>query len=433
MSENLIKRVLVLGSLAIVGIIAVQSFWLSKSWDIRDNDFDQSVTIALRNVAQIIANYNNTTLPKYNLIQRRSSNVYAVNVNSNINDIAVLEDYLYQEISNVFINTDFEYAVYDCASSEMIYGNYCKMDNSTKKKKVSVLPKFSHLDYYFVVKFPERESYIVSDLWANLMIGSVAILSVLFFTYSILIILRQKRLSDLQKDFINNMTHEFKTPISSIRIAADVLQNDGHIKENSRLSRYANIIKEQNLRLNDQVEKVLNVARLENDTLKLNMERVDLNALLHAIVEATELKLESGKICFEENVNNITVNADKLHLTNVIYNIIDNATKYCDKDPEIHLSLFKKNNGVAIRIADNGIGIPKENLRFLFDKFYRVNTGNVHNVKGFGLGLFYVKSICKAHNWEILVDSEVGKGSVFEIDMSAYLDSEKVTGTEKSA
>ncbi|MBP6398427.1 MAG: sensor histidine kinase, partial [Saprospiraceae bacterium] len=113
MSENLIKRVLVLGSLAIVGIIAVQSFWLSKSWDIRDNDFDQSVTIALRNVAQIIANYNNTTLPKYNLIQRRSSNVYAVNVNSNINDIAVLEDYLYQEISNVFINTDFEYAVYD--------------------------------------------------------------------------------------------------------------------------------------------------------------------------------------------------------------------------------------------------------------------------------------------------------------------------------
>ncbi len=124
MSENLIKRVLVLGSLAIVGIIAVQSFWLSKSWDIRDNDFDQSVTIALRNVAQIIANYNNTTLPKYNLIQRRSSNVYAVNVNSNINDIAVLEDYLYQEISNVFINTDFEYAVYDCASSEMIYGNY---------------------------------------------------------------------------------------------------------------------------------------------------------------------------------------------------------------------------------------------------------------------------------------------------------------------
>lgn len=417
MSENLIKRVLVLGSLAIVGIIAVQSFWLSKSWDIRDNDFDQSVTIALRNVAQIIANYNNTTLPKYNLVQRRSSNVYAVNVNSKIEDIAVLEDYLYQEISNVFINTDFEYAVYDCASSEMIYGNYCKMDNSTHKKKASILPKFSHLDYYFVVKFPERESYIVSDLWTNLMIGSVAILSVLFFTYSILIILRQKRLSDLQKDFINNMTHEFKTPISSIKIAADVLQNDGHIKSDGRLSRYANIIREQNLRLNDQVEKVLNVARLENDTLKLTIEEVDLNALLSAIVEATELKLEKGSIHYTERVKEVVIHADKLHLTNVVYNIIDNAVKYCERDPQIQLTLQNHNNGIAIRIEDNGIGIPKEYLRFLFDKFYRVNTGNVHNVKGFGLGLFYVKSICKAHNWEIMVDSEVGKGSVFEIEI----------------
>ncbi len=425
MSENLIKRVLVLGSLAIVGIIAVQSFWLSKSWDIRDNDFDQSVTIALRNVAQIIANYNNSTLPKYNLVQRRSSNVYAVNVNSKIEDIAVLEDYLYQEISNVFINTDFEYAVYDCASSELIYGNYCKMDNSSQKKKSSRLPKFSHLDYYFVVKFPERESYIVSDLWTNLMIGSVAILSVLFFTYSILIILRQKRLSDLQKDFINNMTHEFKTPISSIKIAADVLQNDGHVKADSRLSRYANIIREQNLRLNDQVEKVLNVARLENDTLKLTIEEVDLNSLLSTIVEATELKLEKGNIQYVEKIKGVVVNADKLHLTNVVYNIIDNAVKYCDREPQILLTLYKKNNGIAIRIEDNGIGIPKEYLRFLFDKFYRVNTGNVHNVKGFGLGLFYVKSICKAHNWEIIVDSEVGKGSVFEIEIPVTTPSNK--------
>ncbi|MBK8701820.1 MAG: HAMP domain-containing histidine kinase [Saprospiraceae bacterium] len=420
MSEHLIKRVLVMGSLAIVGIIAVQSFWLSKSWDIRDNDFDQSVTIALRNVAQIIANYNNATLPKYNLIQRRSSNVYAVNVNSKINDIGVLEDYLYQEISNVFINTDFEYAVYDCASSEMIYGNYCKMDNSAKRKKASILPKFKHLDYYFVVKFPERESYIVSNLWTNILIGSVAILSVLFFTYSILIIMRQKRLSDLQKDFINNMTHEFKTPISSIRIAADVIQNDVHIRENQRLSRYANIIREQNLRLNDQVEKVLNVAQLENDTLKLHKEPIQLNSLLADIVEASEIKMEKGSIHFVEEVKSITVNADKLHLTNVVYNIIDNAVKYCEKDPEIEVALISRDNGVAIRIRDNGIGIPKEYLRFLFDKFYRVNTGNVHNVKGFGLGLYYVKSICKAHGWEIRVESEPETGSVFEIDIPEY-------------
>jgi two-component system, OmpR family, phosphate regulon sensor histidine kinase PhoR len=416
-SENLIRRVLILGSISIVGIIAVQSYWLSRSWDIRDNDFDRSVTIALRNVAQLVANSNKSTLPKYNLIQRRSSNVYVVNVNSKITDFRKLEGFLRQEISDVFINTNFEYAVYDCASSEMIYGNYVKMDQSSKLKRRSLLPKFKDLDYYFVIKFPERDSYVVSNLWTNIIIFSIAALSVLFFTYSILIILRQKRLSDLQKDFINNMTHEFKTPISSIKIAADVLQKDNAIIQDSRLSRYANIIKEQNTRLNDQVEKVLNVARLEKETLKLNIEPVHLNELLVSIVEANQMKVTNGSITLIENVSDVTIEADKLHLTNVIYNIIDNALKYCEKDPVIVVTLSKKENVFQLSIKDNGIGIAKENYKYLFDKFYRVNTGNVHNVKGFGLGLFYVKSICKAHNWDIHVDSAIGVGSSFEIEI----------------
>lgn len=417
MSENLIRRVLILGSISIVGIIAVQSYWLSRSWDIRDNDFDRSVTIALRNVAQLVANSNKSTLPKYNLIQRRSSNVYVVNVNSKITDFRKLEGFLRQEISDVFINTNFEYAVYDCASSEMIYGNYVKMDQSSKPKRRSLLPKFKDLDYYFVIKFPERQSYVVSNLWTNIIIFSIAALSVLFFTYSILIILRQKRLSDLQKDFINNMTHEFKTPISSIKIAADVLQKDNAIVQDARLSRYANIIKEQNTRLNDQVEKVLNVARLEKETLKLNIEPVQLNDLLVSIVEANQMKISSGSISLVDETKDVTISADKLHLTNVIYNIIDNALKYCEKDPEIIVSLIKKEQHYLLRIKDNGIGIAKENLKYLFDKFYRVNTGNVHNVKGFGLGLFYVKSICRAHNWDIRVDSAIGLGSSFEIEI----------------
>lgn len=420
MSENLIRRVLILGSLAIVGIIAVQSYWLVRTWDIRDANFDQSINIALTKVAQSIAKKNNTALPKYNLIQRRSSNVYAVNVNSNISDLNQLEKYIIQEITNVFINTDFEYAVYDCASGELIYGNYCKMDDPGSKKRASNLPKFKHLEYYFVIKFPERRSYVVGNLWTNLMIGSVAILSVLFFTYSILIILRQKRLSDLQKDFINNMTHEFKTPISSIKIAADVLQNDNSIKEDNRLSRYAGIIKEQNQRLNDQVEKVLNVARLENETLKLNKVSIRVNDLLASIVDAQEIKFEKGTIHYVEEIEKVLISADKLHLTNVIYNMIDNAIKYCEKTPEIKVILKKMDKDVVIAVQDNGIGIAKENIKNLFDKFYRVNTGNVHNVKGFGLGLYYVKSICKAHEWNLAVTSELGKGSTFEIIIAKY-------------
>jgi two-component system, OmpR family, phosphate regulon sensor histidine kinase PhoR len=417
LSESLIRRVLILGMLSIVGIIAVQSYWLTQSWNIRDNDFDRTVKIALRNVAQSIAQANKSILPKYSIIQRKSSNVYVVNVNSKIRDFRKLEEYLKNELGNVFINQDFEYAVYDCASLEMIYGNYVKMTDLSKKKKKSNLPKFSHLDYYFVVKFPERQSYVVNNLSTNFLIFGIAALSVLFFTYSILVILKQKRLSDLQKDFINNMTHEFKTPISSIKIAADVFTKDQHIIKDSRLSKYANIIIEQNNRLNEQVEKVLNIARLENDTLKLNMELVDINDTLKTIVEANQLKLSNGSVTFDELITDVNIETDRLHFTNVVYNMIDNAVKYCAEVPNIIVRLYEKDNNIHMSISDNGIGIAKENTKNLFDKFYRVNTGNLHNVKGFGLGLFYVKSICDANKWEIEVTSTPGVGSTFDINM----------------
>jgi two-component system, OmpR family, phosphate regulon sensor histidine kinase PhoR len=408
--------------LSIVGIIAVQSYWLTKSWSIRDNDFDRSVRISLRNVAQSIANANKSVLPKYEIIQRKSSNVYVVNINSKIRDFRKLEEFLKNELENQFINTDFEYAVYDCASLEMIYGNYVKMTDLSKKTKKSNLPKFNHLDYYFVVKFPERESYVVSNLWTNIIIFGIATLSVLFFTYSLLVIMRQKRLSDLQKDFINNMTHEFKTPISSIKIAADVFNNDKNIINDPRLIKYANIIKEQNNRLNDQVEKVLNIARLENDTLKLNLEKLDINDALKTIVNANQLKLTKGTVTFEENVLDVIIETDKLHFTNVVYNMIDNAVKYCQDIPQIKVQLYEEQKNIHLAISDNGIGIPKDNLKSLFDKFYRVNTGNIHNVKGFGLGLFYVKNICDAHKWTIEVTSTLNIGSTFDINMGQNID-----------
>jgi two-component system, OmpR family, phosphate regulon sensor histidine kinase PhoR len=419
--ENLIRKVVISGIIAIIGIIAVQSYWLRKTWDIRDNDFDRSVHIALRNVAQLVANSNKSVLPKYKLIERRSSNVYVVNVNSKIRDFRKLEKFLIQEIENVYINTDFEYAVYDCASSEMIYGNYLKMDKTKNNVvKKSILPKFGHLDYYFVVKFPERQSYVINNLWTNIFIVTIAILSLISFLYSFRVILKQKKLSDLQKDFINNMTHEFKTPISSIKIAADVMNKDEGILSNPRLSRYASIIKDQNDRLNDQVEKVLNIARLEKETLNLSMEPININELLTTVVESNRLKFENGKIDFIEEVQKAYITADKLHLTNVIYNIIDNAVKYCQKDPHIKIKLSNINNELHVAISDNGIGISKENIKNLFDKFYRVNTGNIHNVKGFGLGLFYVKSICQAHNWDIHVDSQLDVGTTMDINMKKF-------------
>ncbi len=417
MPGNLIRRLLLLGALAIIGIISIQSYWLLKTWDLKDKEFDQTVHIMLRHVAERIATFHETELPKTNLIQRQSSNYYAVNVNSAIN-ASVLEDYLYQEMDNHGLSTNFEYAVYDCFSKDLVYGNYCEMGDQTDlQQKSEELTTLDNLEYYFVVRFPSRESFLLSNMNMTLAFAAIAIVSVLFFMYSIWVIVKQKRLSELQRDFINNMTHEFKTPISSIKIAADVLARDPAIQENTRLSNYSKIIIDQNQRLNDQVEKVLNIARLEKDNLELKKEEFDLTAELRNIVENEKIKLKDGQLIYDLLDGPVLINADKLHFTNVITNILDNAVKYSKDKPEVHLSMTQKGNKVQIEITDKGIGIPKEQIKEVFDKFYRVSTGDVHDVKGFGLGLFYVKNISHAHGWVPKLESELGKGTTFTLDI----------------
>jgi len=316
------------------------------------------------------------------------------------------------------LQTDFEYAVYDCFSKDLVYGNYCKLsDDNTVEESSKSLPKFTDLDYYFVVKFPSRESYLLSNMFTTILFLITTVLSILFFMYTIWIILRQKRLSVLQRDFINNMTHEFKTPISSIKIAADVLAKDPSIANDSRMKKYASIIKDQNARLNDQVEKVLNIARIEKNSFELKLEPINLSNTLTNIADQESVKLTSGGISLTLSDPDLTIMADRLHFTNVVTNVLDNAIKYSDKAPAISMVANKQPDSVQLSISDNGIGLNKENLKKIFDKFYRVNTGNVHNIKGFGLGLFYVQNVCNAHGWDISAQSAEGKGTTIAINI----------------
>ena len=417
MESNLIRRLFILGGLVIISIVSVQTYWLLKTWDLKDQEFDQTVNIVLRKVAERIAAFNEIELPKQNLIQRTSSNYYAVNINSGI-DANVLEDYLLREMETHSLQTDFEYAVYDCFSKDLVYGNYCKLsDDNTVEESSKSLPKFTDLDYYFVVKFPSRESYLLSNMFTTILFLITTVLSILFFMYTIWIILRQKRLSVLQRDFINNMTHEFKTPISSIKIAADVLAKDPSIANDSRMKKYASIIKDQNARLNDQVEKVLNIARIEKNSFELKLEPINLSNTLTNIADQESVKLTSGGISLTLSDPDLTIMADRLHFTNVVTNVLDNAIKYSDKAPAISIVVNKQPDSVQLSISDNGIGLNKENLKKIFDKFYRVNTGNVHNIKGFGLGLFYVQNVCNAHGWDISAQSAEGKGTTIAINI----------------
>ena len=422
MPNNRIRLILILGALAIAGILFFQSFWVIQTWDSKEEDFNQKVMIALRQVAEKIADYNQTTLPKNNLIQRRSSNYYSVNVNSSI-DANILEDFLIREFNNRSIHTAFEYAVYDCATDNLVYGNYCNLsENADDYIRSQDLPKFNDLIYYFVVKFPSRKSYLINDMSTTILLSILTILAVISFLYAIWFIVQQKQVTDLQTDFINNMTHEFKTPISSIKIASDVLIENQNVAGDTRLSKYASIIKNQNERLNSQVEKVLNIAKLEKDQFRLMPETISLVPFLEEIVRQERIKFEAedGSLEFDNKDIDVWVRADKFHFTNVLSNILDNALKYRSGKPAAQISLQEMNEYVRIVIRDEGIGITKDQLKRIFNKFYRVSTGDVHNVKGFGLGLYYVKSICDSHDWNIDIFSEYGQGTTVVLEIPKY-------------
>ena len=268
MENNIIRRVVLLGAITIIGIIGIQSYWVVRTWDIKEQDFNQTVKIALLNVAKDLESLSGrNSLPAKGLISQQSSNTYLVNINDEIN-ADMLEYYLQKELEERALNTDFEYGIYDCESKDMVYGRYIDYAKDKNKQgeapnKEIELPTNGEFEYYFSVRFPNRTSHILEDMRLAIFFSLILLLSVFFFIYSMFIILRQKRLSEMQKDFINNMTHEFKTPISTIKISADVFLNNPQIQGNDRLHRYAQIIKDQNQRLNNQVEKVLQLAKIE--------------------------------------------------------------------------------------------------------------------------------------------------------------------------
>jgi len=418
MKRNQIRFIVILGSFAIIGIVVIQIYWMQKAWDIKEKQFNQTIFIGLKNVAEKLSIYTQTELPNENPVNQLSSNYFVVNTNSVI-DVNVLDHYLRTEFSQLNVDTDYEYAIYDCHNDRMVYGNYVSVGGKEKEIKMTTnMPKYSDYIYYFGVRFPSKTNSLTGDMGLWIIFSAILMVSLIFFAYAIFIILKQKRLSELQKDFINNMTHEFKTPISSINISADVISNPAILKDPGRLIKYGSIIKQENSRLNKQVEKVLQIARIEKSGFELKKELVNLNEIILEV--ADNCKTSNGKAIrietyLDKNVGKVF--ADRLHLTNIFHNLLDNAIKYSSEIPEIEIKTQVKNKSFFATIKDKGPGIEKEYQKKVFQKFFRVPTGNLHDVKGFGLGLYYVKNICHAHGWIISLESEINKGSTFVIEI----------------
>jgi two-component system phosphate regulon sensor histidine kinase PhoR len=407
MRRNQIRIVVFLGAVSIMGIIAVQSYFLSQTWSIKEKQLIQTIEIALKNTALRFGKLNQTGIPARNPVHLISQDYFVVDINSVI-DANILEFYLRSEFDKLNLHIDYEYGIYDCHTDRMVYGDYISAAGSNGVNKLNnELPKYSDYLYYFGIRFPALKSAIAADMTVWFFFTAILLLSIIFFVYALLVILRQKRWSEMQKDFMNNMTHEFKTPISSINLAAGVIINPSVIQQPERLQIYGTIIQEQNQRLNQLVDKVLEIAKIESTSITLTLELIDPLKLVQSFTGSfkNSLQKETSFVITSGNDTGL-VYADVVHFTNVLYNLTDNAVKYGTDKPEIHIGLSKHKNHLYLRFSDNGPGIPKKYHNKVFHKFFRVPAGNTQNVKGFGLGLYYVKIICKSHKWKIsLVDA----------------------------
>ncbi|HMG08631.1 MAG TPA: HAMP domain-containing sensor histidine kinase, partial [Mucilaginibacter sp.] len=329
------------------------------------------------------------------------------------------------ELHNKGISLPFSYEVTTASNDSLIFSS--ATDNDGNK------PMFIAANTYqtpifgkdvindpgkIKLTFPQKNSLILRNMTATMgTTGGLLAVLIFCFSYTIFSILKQKKISEMKIDFINNMTHEFKTPVSTIMIASEALKDKEIAEDKSRVSRLANIIFEENERLGSHIERVLNIARIEKNDFKLDKKPLDVNDMVAVVLDSMALKLHkcNAKTTLNVAEENTVIIADELHFSNVLYNLVDNAIKYSITAPDITITTLVKGGQVLIRVADKGIGMSRDQQTKIFEQFYRIPTGNLHDVKGFGLGLSYVNTIVKRLNGTISVRSEKEKGSEFEL------------------
>ena len=418
MKRSTINIVIILAVISLTGVVVTQIYWVNRAYNLQEKEFSDRVVIAMNGVVDRIQ-----TMKKDSAIvepvKQEANNFFVANINDTLHPF-LLETLLREEFTQSNLTEDFEYGIYDCFNDSIVSGGKLRFGEEavrTEQDDINIQKKFDRDGHYFGIYFPNKSTIVIGQLDFWVFSSVMLILVIVFFSYAILIILRQKRLSEIKTDFINNMTHELKTPISTISLSSEVLLQPNIGYDPERLERYASIIFNENNRLKTQVDKVLQIATLSPDKVSIKNEIFDLNSIVQMACKTFQVRVEEeqGSLHLNLHAGNINIQGDVVHITNIVYNLLDNACKYTKDSPFIEVSTSTEGKKDAVRISDKGLGIPKEHLRMIFDKFFRVPTGNLHDVKGFGLGLFYVKTIVNAHGGEIDVESEMGKGSTFTL------------------
>jgi two-component system phosphate regulon sensor histidine kinase PhoR len=438
-----INAVIILGVLSLSSILLVQLLWVRKTIEIQSTstaiqqksdslnlkEFSEQTNLALRNVLNIISSAIEDSSDQYGAIKQLNVNQFKVDIIQEL-DPYYLETLLKKALYNQNIHEDFTFGIYDCFTNQLTFSKLYKFTDDSLYKLVnnniigldSARLKLKNDGHYFTVFFPNVQNKLPQNtvfLSPWIYISTIVFLVLIFFGFSLATIIKQKRLSEVITDFINNMTHELKTPIATISLSSEMIMRLDNDNDLEKAKKYAGIIFKENKRLETQVERVLNISTLDTENTTLNKKSLDFHELLDEVKDTFDFNqlANGGKILIENNASIFTIQADPIHITNVVYNLLDNAVKYCITKPFISITTKNERNYLVIEIKDNGIGIRKEDLKMIFDKFYRVSTGNIHDIKGFGLGLFYVKLIINEHNGSIDVKSKLGEGSAFTIKL----------------
>jgi len=318
------------------------------------------------------------------------------------------------------LNLDFEFAIYSKDLATKVQSGNFEFEKGNTYGTPIFLDNNKQSDFNLLVNFPDRKKFILSSIIGMAVLSGFLTISIfIVFVSAIYQLIKQRKISQIKTDFINNMTHEFKTPIATINLALDAIKNPQIIEDKEKVKRYLSMIKEENKRMHAQVENVLRISKLEKNELNISKDRVELHDLLKNAISHVELIVEdrNGYIKTDLDAENCTVLANDTHFTNVIVNILDNAVKYSPDEPKIKVYTENVGNNIILKIRDNGSGMSKAAQKKVFDKFYREYAGDIHNVKGHGLGLAYVKRIVEDHHGHITVESEKGKGSTFIIKL----------------
>jgi len=406
---------------ALFGIIITQLFWVKDAHEIREELFNQRVKVALKSVSTQILDSQIDSSAKY-ILSPCDTLAFGNKPISEVIDAGLLDSLLIFELMCMGIEEDYHYGVFNGRDSTFIMGPYYNQEEAllASVHRVSLTCIYKEDVYFLSVLYPGQDRMMLYER-VFLIILTILFLIILILSFYMVIKLmyHQKKLSEIKSDFINNMTHEFKTPIATISLSSEMLLKPDVNKFPYKTKRYATVIFDENARLQKQVDQVLQLSVLEKGEFKLRFKEVDLHRIIRKMAEhfAVSVQKKGGMIHTQLESSQYHLKADKTHLSNIIANLIDNAIKYSPEKPEINISTRDEGGKVILMISDNGMGISHENQKHIFKKLYRVPTGNIHDVKGFGLGLFYVKTMVEAHGGKIQVKSELNKGSKFIIEL----------------